>query len=145
MARQRPETTGKSEPRRFTQYAPGAAKGGNYRSSNEKDLKLNIPKREDPFDEDKHIMSREPVSDYGFVLHDWKPTIDLPFTTEWDNAWIEGQPVIEFRVVLRTSRGRLTVISRCDPIEMKAEKETLKTVIRKQLEEEISAKMLEFK
>ena len=68
-----------------------------------------------PFDEDKHVMSREPVSDYGFVFIKWVPGNDHPSFTDWQEVGDQ----IEFQAVLRTRYGPARATHREPKLETK--------------------------
>ena len=86
-------------------------------------------KGHDPFEEDRAVMSRGPVSDYSFVLHKWKPIEDFPFTTEWDEVGGE----IEFRVTVRTFGGPVRAVVRMPRLETTEGKAAFTATVRDRL------------
>ncbi len=86
-------------------------------------------KGHDPFEEDKAVMSRGPISDYGFVFHKWKPTEDFPFTTEWDEAGDQ----VEFRITVRTFGGPIMATVRMPKLETKDGKVAFTAAVRDRL------------
>jgi len=140
MARKHPEITGESAKPRI-KYAPGAPQGSGYRSSREDELKLNIPKQEKPFDEDKHLMSREPFVDYSFIFVRWVATEDYPSCTEWSE--VDGE--IEFRVQVRTFGGPIRASVRMPVLETKAGKDEYTKEVRRRLLAELKGQGMETK
>lgn len=90
----------------------------------------------DPFEEDRHLMSRGPVADYSFVFSKWVPTRDFPFTTEWDEMGDE----VEFRYTVRTFGGPVQAVCRMPRLETKDGKAAFTAEVRKRLLEGIETK-----
>ncbi len=83
----------------------------------------------DPFEEDKHVMSREPVSDYSFVFSKWEPNPKYPHTTEWDEVGDE----IEFRITVRGFLGQIRSSCRMPKLETKEGKDSFTATVRERL------------
>lgn len=86
-------------------------------------------KAEDPFEEDKAIMSRGPISDYSFVLHKWVPTEDFPWSAEWDDVGDE----VEFRVTVRTFGGPIMATVKVPKLETTEGKAAFTAEVRRLL------------
>lgn len=86
-------------------------------------------KSDDSFAEDRHLMSREPVSDYGFVFRGWNPFPDYSHTTEWDEVGGE----VEFRVWVRKVGGAVDVTVRMPKLETKEGKQAFTAAVRQQI------------
>ena len=93
-------------------------------------------KGHDPFEEDRHVMSRQPVSDYAFVFSKWVPTQDFPHTTEWDEVGDE----VEFRYTVRTFGGPVRATVRMPRLETKDGKAAFPAEVRKRLIEGLETK-----